>query len=123
MSTSNAVTKDPSTGALVAVVKGRDGWKAESIVEFEGAKKLSIETHKYNGHLITRASVNTYTDYGFQHAFGLGGGGDFSERVLVTTERATEKTVAAQHAKVMQQLPQIIERAKAHYTKVAGARS
>lgn len=99
------------------LTKGKDGWRAKDLIDFDGPRKLCVETYKYSGSMITRAAVNTYTDYGFSHAFGLAGGGDYSERVIVSAERATEKTIAKQHAEAMEQLEQIIQRAKAHYAK------
>jgi hypothetical protein len=101
-----------------AVTRGKDGWRAKQLFPFNGAQMLCIETYKYDGRLTTRAAVNTYRmDGSYTHAFGLAGGGDFSERVTESRERATEKSVSNQHAQAVAMLPGIIERAKAHYAK------
>lgn len=98
--------------------KGKSGWRAENIVEFDGPRKLAIETYKYDGAMISRATVNTYGDLMMTHVFGLGGGGDFSERLIVTRPaRGTAKAIVDQHAKALQQLLEIVERARAHYVK------
>lgn len=97
------------------LMKAKSGWRAKDLIDFDGAKKLLIETYKHDGRLISRAAVNTYTATGYSHAFGLAGGGDYSERIVISRRHATEKAVAEQHAQAMQQLPLIAARAKAHY--------
>jgi hypothetical protein len=101
---------------MTTLSKGKRGWQAEDLIDFNGQQKLLIETYKYDGRLITHAAVNTYNGHGgFSHAFGLAGGGDFSERVIVTSARCTEKSVSEQHAQAMSQLADIQARARAHY--------
>lgn len=100
--------------------KRKDGWKAENVIEFEGARRLSISTYKISGKLVSSASVNVYRGdgMGFSHVFGLLGGGDYSEYVIVTPgARASEKAVREQQVRALIALPQILERAKAHYVK------
>lgn len=106
---------------MTTLTKGKHGWKAEDLIDFNADEyqKLCVSTYKYGNELITRASVSTHRADGIvQHAFGLAGGGDYSERVIVTTARCTEKAVAAQHAEAMKQLDAVLERARAHYAKV-----
>lgn len=103
--------------ATVIATKKKDGWEAEHQFPFMGARRLSVRTYKYAGKLATWAAVNLYHEHGYQHAYGLSGGGDFSERTLESAARATAKTVADQHAKALAMLPEIMERARAHYEK------
>lgn len=105
---------------MTTMKKGKDGWAAEDTIDFNGQQKLTISTRKSStsGTLVTRASVSTHSDGMISHSFALGGaGGDYSERVIVTPTRCTEKTVAEQHAKAMQQIADIEARARAHYEK------
>lgn len=104
---------------MTLLSKRTNGWQAKDIFEFQGRRKLEIWTYKINGHLISLASVNKYTSDGcYSHAFGFSNGGDYSERVIVTSERGTEKAVKAQHARaVSDHLTAVLERATAHYVR------
>ena len=103
------------------VRKGRNGWEAENRFEFDGDYKLTIETHKDSSgpssRLVSRASVSQHKDGMMSHAFGLGSGGDYSERLIVSAARCTEKSVAGQHAKALEMLADVQAKAKAHYMK------
>lgn len=64
---------------------------------------LVLETGKdYNGRMKSDATVFWVGDHSRQHAFGLGGGGDFSKTVLRTPGKvtATQKAIDRQHAEV-----------------------
>lgn len=101
-----------------SITNGKNGWQAETVLSFNEAKfqKLTISTCKSNGALTTRASVSEHRDGMMRHAFGLGTGkGDYSKRVVVTQERATEKNVRAQHANALHHVPAIVAEAHAHY--------
>ena len=104
---------------MTTMRKGRDGWQATDTVEFQGPYQLTIETHKMLDRmgLVTRASVSEHTEHGYTHRCGMGAGGDYSERFMQSSQRCTEKSVAAQHAQAMSRLAEIQERARAHYAK------
>jgi hypothetical protein len=102
---------------MITATKKKGGWEAEDQFPFMGARRLSIRTYKFAGKLTTWAAVNKYYDGGYEHAFGLGRGGDFSERTIESNSRALEKTVVDQHARALAMLPEIMERARAHYEK------
>lgn len=96
------------------------GWQADDVIEFQGRRKLTLSTYKINGALVSVATVFKHSGDGIlTHAFSYGGGGDYSERVIVTPGgRATEKTVTAQHARALaDHLTAILERARVHYAR------
>lgn len=74
---------------------------------------LAIETSKMGKNLVTTASVMIDTERNVvTHRFFH----DFNQRALVTPcARATEKTIKAQHDEVLSKLPELLEKAKAHY--------
>lgn len=68
--------------------------------------------------MISRASVSYHGEDGvIRHIFGMGGGGDFSARLLTTAARGTEKNIALQQAQALTMLPQTIAAARAYYEK------
>lgn len=69
---------------------------------------LTIETDKhYNGGLDATATVFWFGDHSRSHAFGLGGGGDFSKTLAVNkTARATQKAIDTLHAQTF--TPEVI---------------
>lgn len=104
----------------------RSGWEGKSYIIIAegiddgmgriGTLKLCIHTSKANGGLQTRASVSIHFGTSYTHAFGLGSGlGDYSEKVIVTPTRCTEKAVREQHAQALTHAPAYFERAQAHY--------
>jgi hypothetical protein len=100
----------------VNAFKSKRGWEAKDVIDFDGPLKLTIHTYRM-GQLMTYATVSKHADGSTQHIFGLGGGGDYSWRVVQTPARATAKTVSEQHAQVMARLPEIQALAKAWYEK------
>lgn len=104
------------------IEKRKDGWRAEDQFPFDGPRRLAVKTYKINGYLVTHAAVNSYYPGGYEHAYGLGAGGDFGKYVFrIPGGRATEKTVAAQHAQALAMVPQLIEEARAHYAQTIAA--
>lgn len=100
------------------MTKGKNGWNAKDVFPFDGAYKLTIETYRSPGNgLLSRASVSKHADGFTTHRFGLGSGGDFSKRMLISTNRCTEGNVTAQHKAALDMLEQITAEAKAHYAK------
>jgi hypothetical protein len=99
------------------VRKGRDGWEAKSRFDFDGDYKLTIETSKSGGRMVSLASVSLHRDGCMSHSFAFGAGGDYSERLIVRDTRATEKSVAAQHNEALAMLENVRAAAKAHYAK------
>jgi hypothetical protein len=101
-------------------VTKKDGkWEAEDKFDFMGTRRLVIQTYKYDARLLSCASVNNYLPNGIcSHAFGLSAGGDWSKYgFIVSGDRATEKNVAAQHAKALELKDQFLAEARAHYEK------
>lgn len=103
---------------MTELKKRKEGWEAKDVLEYAGSMKLCIRTYKGSSGLVSYAAVNHYDGMGgYSHAYGLGSGGDYDERVIVSAQRGTEKNVAAQHGRAIAQLPAILERARAHYAK------
>lgn len=97
-------------------------WNAETAIDMPelGERRfLQINTAKRsNGALITNASVNKRTEYGYEHTFFK----DFNERVAsAKVSRCTDKVVIAQHNAAMEQIEQIKAAALAHYGSSATA--
>jgi hypothetical protein len=100
--------------------KGNHGWEAEDVLDFDGPYKLTIQTSKNVSRpgLLSRASVSKHANGMMTHSFGLGHGGDYSERLIMDpTKRCTEKSVAEQHAQAMARLPEVLAAARVHYEK------
>lgn len=100
----------------------RDAWKnlrAQTRVDLGfDRRQLRIETCKSGAGIVSRASVLQQTEDGasWTHAFGLAGGGDFSERLsTVPGARCTEKALRTAHEAALRALPEIEARARAHY--------
>lgn len=104
----------------------RDGWKAETVEEFEihgVTARLSVTTSKsYRKHLTTYATISWPRNDGGQftsvlHRIGFGGGeGDFAKLLQRDTEaRCTEKTVTAQHAEAQAVWETIKQLARGYY--------
>jgi hypothetical protein len=75
--------------------------RADSTGEVQTAI-LVLETEKdFHGGLKSRATVFWKGLHSRQHAFGLGGGGDYSKTLLQSPGvRATQKAIDTQHARV-----------------------
>mgnify|MGYP001022612851 CR=1 FL=1 len=94
------------------ISKGRDGWDAETVIDLETKNRvLIITTHKVNGGVANRATVNTKKD-GFL-SWDLFG--DFSKRTVFKGTRCTEKTVRALHQQALDAVEQIKAEAAAFY--------
>lgn len=100
----------------MALVKEKNGWVAEDQFEFNGPRRLCIRTYKGSRGITTFVSVNKYHEVGFEHCFGLSGGGDFSAS-FAEPGRGTEKAIGAQHARYVARKDEFLAQAKAHYEK------
>lgn len=106
-----------SEQTAVRLTKGRDGWKAESRVDFEGDQKMSLSTYKGGAGVLTIASVAKYTDG--MMSFEICG--DYLKRVMNVNARATEKNVLAQHHQALGVLSTLLDDARTFY-KIKAAR-
>jgi len=101
----------------------RNGWQAETRIDMpEIGERHFLQLHtmkRYDGRLVTIASVNKRTadGLGYTHAFP----GDFLSKRIAEKVRATEKAVATQHASALQQIEQIRAEALAHYGEAVAA--
>lgn len=84
---------------------------------------LTIDTSKaLRGGLESDATVSWHSEHSRSHAFGLGGGGDFSKKLHRSMQnvKATQKAIDTQHAAVF--TPDVVEalvaEAKAYYAEV-----
>ena len=100
----------------------RDAWKnlnASTVIDLGfDRRRLRVSTCKGGAGIVSRASVEQVTEdgLGYTHAFGLAGGGDFSERLAtVPGARCTEKALRTAHEAALRALPEIEARARAHY--------
>jgi hypothetical protein len=97
------------------ISKGRGGWQAQDYIALEGARQLRVMTHKTSrGGIQSDATGVTVKDgYETWEMFG-----DFREQIASNpTGRATEKTIAAQHAAALANIAFVVSRAKAFYVE------
>jgi hypothetical protein len=92
--------------------KGRDGWKAETHIELDNGRHLSITTRKGNGGLRTGAQAYRIEN-GFM-TFVLFG--DYSATVATGPARCTEKTVAELHRQALAKLDEVKAAVAAFYS-------
>lgn len=100
------------------VYKDRDGWNANTTIDFDAGRQLVIRTYKRPNSLLTTASVFTVLpDGGTRHLLGFGSGlGDFYGQLIVSKPaRTTAKVVALQHGDALAQIDKIKATAFAHY--------
>lgn len=77
---------------------------------------VQISTSKNSrGELQSRATVAFRTKYGFTHAIGFGGDGDFSANIITRQGRATEKALRALHDEALGHLDLVLDHVAAHY--------
>ena len=97
------------------IYKSAYGWKAQTIVPLGDKADLDITTLKrYGGRLVTTATRRTVSDDGTSSSFIVFS--DFHESVITESPaRITEKAVADQHRRALQQLDAIKARCAAHY--------
>lgn len=95
------------------IAKSHFGWRAETTVKLDGSRILNFVTLKRsNGALITTASCGKSDGNFFSFVMFQ----DFNERVIAETPaRVTEKVVADQHHRALQQLDTIKARCAAHH--------
>jgi len=67
---------------------------------------LEIETDKWTGEIRATAKVMWHGHHSRQHAYGLGGGGDFSKTLAKSPARATQKAIDTLHAQTF--TPEVI---------------
>jgi len=90
-----------------------NNWKAADTIRLVANRVLEITTHKvYDGTVVTTASVHIIEDSGFMTHRVYN---DFSQRLMTTRVRCTEKAVAAQHAEAMTKKHEILEAVTAWY--------
>lgn len=88
-------------------------------------RELRITTRRNSGRrtLQARAAVVQVSEDGrsYTHAFSLSrqGCGDFSAVLIEAPGRATEKALTALHLQALQQLPEVLTRARAWYAPAA----
>lgn len=101
----------------------RNGWTATTNLDMPEAGErrfMQVRTSKrHDGSLTTTASVNQRNEdgSGYIHAVFL----DFYKTVATEKVRCTEKAVTEQHAKVLEQIEQIKQRAADHYGEAVAA--
>ena len=101
----------------------RNGWQAETRFDMpEIGERFFLQLHtmkRYDGQLVTTASVNQRTadGLGYTHRYP----GDFLSRCVSERVRCTEKAVAEQHSKALQQIEQIKADALAYYGETIAA--
>jgi hypothetical protein len=103
------------------ISKGRDGWQAQDYIPLEGARQLRVMTHKTSrGGIQSDATGVTVKDgYETWEMFG-----DFREQIASNpTGRATEKSIAAQHAAALANIDFVVARAKAFYVEKAAKKA
>ncbi len=107
------------------IYKHRDGWRAEDRIPLgaakggmgkEGTRMLHIDTHKTSrGGLVTHASVMVHTPDGGMSCVLFG---DFSERLMQSNVKCTEKAVRTQHEHVMREYAgSLPDRVRAFYSE------
>jgi hypothetical protein len=116
-STVNVSERKPSTmNTKTTLIKGRDGWEAETRIELDAERALQIRTSKGGRGLQTSATVIKPTPTGFTWSPFE----DFKETLRDGQGlRCTEKTVREEHAKALTDVDLLLARAAAHYTKDA----
>ena len=90
-------------------------WRAESRVKLENNREMKITTHKSNsGSVVTSANVGINENNNWVWApFS-----DFTKKLAVTkTARATERYIADQHAKAIENIETLAQEAEAFYKK------
>lgn len=98
------------------IYKGRNGWEAKDVFDFEGDKKLTISTYKINGKIVALADVSEHKDGMVSHVFGGYTSGDFSERVVVCPGASgTEKAILYIHKLALSKRGEVEARARAFY--------
>lgn len=99
---------------MSAAHKSAHGWKAETEIPFDDGTKrcLRIVTMKGSTGVITsRATAVLLTDMGFLwEPFS-----DFNDTLSATRQRATEKSINAQHSAAMANIADTLAAAKAFY--------
>lgn len=91
----------------------RNNWSATDHVDLVANRVLVIGTTKTSdGTIVTRASVHVRDGVLLYALFS-----DFSQRLMTTKDRCTEKNVIAQHACAMTKLNEIHSAITAHYAK------
>ena len=86
--------------------KGRDGWKAETHIDLNNGRHLSITTRKGKGGGL-RAGAQAYRiENGFMiyELFG-----DYFEKLATSPSRCTEKAVAELHRQALLKLDEVRE--------------
>jgi len=103
--------------------KGKLGWNAEAEFMLEarqdGDRVLRVSTSKSARGLQSFASVSLHQPNGIiTHVFGAGDQGDFSERIINSDKRATEKNVRDQQQEAVDMVGKIMLRIVTHYAAV-----
>lgn len=103
----------------------RDGWEAVTAIPLEGIKALSagdnpgqtvLQIHTYKSYrgLGTHASVMHYQNDGSKTCMMCQ---DFSEQVLRSPARCTEKSVRELHAQALETVAALMLKVRAHYAQ------
>ena len=100
----------------------RNGWQAETRVDLDGVKVLTILTMKRSDKsLTTTATVQTRESLRGMSMLSFVMGTDYHQTVLKEDIRATEKSVAKQHETVLGHLSTIKDRIAEHYGEAVTA--
>lgn len=92
----------------------RGTWEAVDEIELGSGRVLKVSTHKVSsGDIITTATVLKREGGFLSHMMFQ----DFSQRLLVSAVRCTEKNVTAHHATALMQLGTVRQAIDAHYAK------
>lgn len=97
------------------VIKGRDGWEAETVRLLPGGRALVVRTSKASrGGVDSSAKVVMPTEHGFSWMPFE----DFGEQLRKAPgTRCTERTVTEEHTRALVDIEAIAARAIAHYAK------
>lgn len=93
------------------ISKGREGWEAQTDVELDAPYVLEIRTYKSQRGLVS--NVTRFKNENGGKSFIMFG--DFTERLILSKDRCTEKTVIAQHTAAMSDIEGIKARCAAFY--------
>ena len=90
----------------------RNNWAAEDNVELENDRVLEIRTMKgSDGTIVTRATVNVRDGSFMSHRMFR----DFSQRLMTSQNRCTEKNVVTQHSEALNKREELLEAITAWY--------
>lgn len=89
-----------------------NGWQCETNVDLGNKLRLKIATHRaFDKMLVSHASICTFDGAFETHRVFE----DYSERLINTKQRCTEKNVQAQHNNAISRIPELIQEVAKQY--------